>query len=162
MLLLVLFLLIRVEMFELMSCQGLQVLRVIFDAKCLASCLNDEFICVSHFRLFQHIKQLPLVTALVVTPYRHTSGSFIRALQKSLCVLLCSDPGQVWNGWEKRHSTTGEQLPEGPQHQWRRYIWWSQAGQALEQGVYVHKRGRKESTDIYSWNGASGLCPLFL
>lgn len=33
---------------------------------------------------------------------------------KGICVWLCSDPGQVWDGWEKRHSIGGKQLSEGP------------------------------------------------
>lgn len=33
------------------------------------------------------------------------------------CVSSCSDPGQVRDGWEKRHQVTGEQLPEGPRRE---------------------------------------------
>lgn len=100
-----------------------------------------------------HIKRHPLTTASVIASYRHMSGLFIGAFVKRLCVVLCSDSGQVWNGWEKRHSSAGEQSLEGPRHQRGGPIWWPQTRQTLEQGVYVDRSWSEKCIYIFGHLG---------
>ncbi len=136
-------------------CQGLRPSGKYLMWNVLEPCLNDKYMCVL---VTLDSLAYPLMTASVVTP--NMRMSFNAVLIKSLCIPLCSDPGQVWDGWETRHSTTGEQLPEGPRHQRGRHIWWSQAGQTLEQGLYVCKEG--EILKYMPWFYAPFFCRVIV
>lgn len=54
----------------------------------------------------------------LVRRFSLSSSQDVRIIHyKGVCVWLCSDPGQVWDGWEKRRSISGKQLSEGPRRQ---------------------------------------------
>lgn len=121
-------------------CQRLWVLGIVFDVKRFRVLFKWWiYPCLSHFRISCVSNSfLSWQPQLFLLPC---------SCQDHLFVMLCSDLGQVRNGWEKRHSTTREQLPEGSRHQRGRHIWWSQTGQTLEQGVNVYRERRKKNIE---------------